>query len=1570
MASNRFLPLGAGVFAAVGLLAAAFSAEPPVGSLRGRLVVEGSLQPLADVRVLIRPKAPRHGQDVVSARTGPTGEFAVQRLLAGAYDVEPLTTAYENGSHPLTVAEGQVAPLDLRLKPGDPYLNLNIHQHAFLPEDSVRVALNGFRQGESLKLRLMSVGDAALLLENGQSLRPQLTPIAHTADKARFRPITNPAIRVIREWTHSVREVNGEGVFYEFEALGRQKPGIYLIEAHGAATSAANWMLVTDLAVVTKSARGRVLAYATDLKTGAPRPGAELTFFQETRRLLSTRTREDGTAEVTVPGAGGDQVAAVARVGGSLAYSSFYPHGWSEGAPERHRVHVYTDRPVYRPGHRVRYRGLVRRLAAVNYDLPSPTPVAVSVADEQGTVLHETQVTTDDSGAFAGEFYLPVSVAGGAYGIEAKLAGETHYGNFAVASYRKPEWEVRVETPRANYVRGERVQATVSAQYYFGAPVVEGQVHYTVYRNQHWSWWGDDEEAAAEDEEEGRYGGDVVASGDLTTGSDGTARFEFPTDQDPLEGWTGDYDYTVEVDVTDASDRYASGEHTLRVSAGEISLDARAARSVAAPGEKVSVSVRALDLEERPAAGVDLSLAAVLQEWTGGRTVERPLQTAALRSGADGTAQVDVTLPDTGLVLIRVSARDRRGNRIEASTDVWVTSATGGDYATPYPSISVIPDKSRYRIGDTARVLINTDRPGPTAIVALEAEKLLEYRVVPLRAKSTVVSFKIHAGFEPNVFVHACFVRNRELISGEAPISVNAEAHRLKVTVTADRDTYRPGDTAVFRVRTAGSDGRPVPAALSFGLVDEAIYAIRADREDRLWRAFYPRRRNEVNTEFSYPHVYLGDADKGGDAVALRKNFQDTAYWNADLHTNAAGEATLRVRLPDNLTTWRATVQGATAATAVGEGLHRIRVTRDLVVRLQAPRAVTEGDQFTLSALVHNYTTKPLDVRVDLKAAGMKAEGGARTVRVEPERAERVEWQATADRPGQAALTATAQGGGVADGVQLTVPVRPFAREEVVFQAGAVTDAAATETFALNPNQVGGEVELRIAPTLAGAVLGSLDYLVTYPHGCTEQTMSSVLPNLVVLRLLRGLELEKPDLESRVPELTQAGLIRLYQYQHDDGGWGWWENDDSEAWMTAYVLFGLLRAREAGLPVNPRAFANGLDAAKTLAADPKLDPNEGGFLAWVLAEAGAKQAARAILARRDPDQAVIHRRTLGYRLLALLALGSNPERERARAGLQYLWTLADSTGGLHSWAEPRRSEDYGLPADVESTAVILKAAVALTPQDPRLAGVARGLLLRRNGNRWESTRDTAWILFALADYLQVTGELRPDYRVTVRLNGREVHSEAVTPADALREETVVTVPLKGLPADNRLEVQRAGAGTVYYALKVRQEIKTPTFAAESTVPGLTVRREYFRMQTRRDAEGRVSVLPDGRPETRFKVGDRILVRLTIENASPLEYVMLESPLPVGCEVQDRGEMDRWQWEQSGYWWSHQDIRDDRINLFVRSLPPSMPQRPHVIEYYLRPEVGGTLRALPAVLSDMYIPSRRASTPETRLEVAR
>lgn len=1573
MRASHGATLAAALLTTLGLYAYAFSGEQPVGDLHGRVIAADTGRPLAKMGVVVRPASPSRGADTFRARTDADGRFAVRRLPAGFYEVETTASVYENRPLRAMVREGAVETLEVSLRPGEPFLWLNIHQAQQLPGRRSRVALHGFRQGSAVQLRLLAVEDEGLVLHEAARLRQALEQ--HPASRAP-RPLP-PGLRELRRWSHPVRKVDAEGVFYDFVPVEPLPAGLYVLEVAGQHNRNSGTLFRTELALVTKRAYDRLTVFAAHLGSGKPLPGAALRLVAGGRETAVT-TDSRGLAELRLP-PGTETAELLGRLGPSLAYSRLWVSG---DRPRRYRFTTYTDRSVYRPGHRVRFKGVARLVQGAGYAVPAARSVQVEVVDDQDTTLYRHTLTLNERGACADEFVLPTEARTGLYTLKATLEGEQFEDRLTVAAYRKPEWKVEVTVPRPRYVLGDRVPVSVRAEYYYGQPVGGAQVRYTVYREPYWRPWlgedGEEEEVVPEWVERG--GGEVVAEGTLRTDADGTAHLVVDTraGASTADPEFREYRYTVEASVADASNRVVDGNGSFRLAVAAITVELRPDTAVAAPGDAVGLAVRAVDAEERPAAALRLLATTVHRSWNGATEQERLLGEQEVLTDAQGRARLQVTLSETGLVTVRLRGSDARGNPVAASADLWCSTVSGGDLGARYPELALIPDRQQYRVGDTAQVLVNTDRPGATALLSLEADDVLQVRTVHLARPSTVVRLAVTRAWEPNIFLHASFVKDGAFVASEARLNVSPAAHRLQVSVSADREQYRPGDTATFTLRATDPTGRPAPAELSFALVDEAVFAVRPARADPLWSAFYPRRRNTVLTAFSFPDIYLGDADKSGGDTAVRRNFPDTAHWEPFVRTGPDGTARVRVRLPDNLTSWRATVVGHDAHTRVGEGTHNVRVTRELTLRLQTPRFATEGDRLTLTAVAHNYSAAPLEVRVTLRSTGLEVEGDtARSLRLEPGAAGTVAWEARATAPGEARLVARAEGGAHADGMELGFPVLPFARREVLQRGGALTGESAVVEFAASAAAVGGELEVRLAPSLAGVVLGAMDYLGTYPYGCTEQTMSSFMPNVAVLNTLRGLGLRRPELEARVPEMARAGLLRLYRYQHSDGGWGWWEYDATEPWMTAYVLYGLVQARRAGLEVSPRVLESALAAAESMAQHPTLAAEDAALLAWSLAAAGRRAQLPRLLSRfHQPGEG----ERLPVRALACAALAEAGEAtpgvpgeagseaagspRRARALVERLWRRAVREEGLLFWRNTASGSEEGLryASDAEATALALRAVLAVNPTDERLRDVVRWLVLRRAGNRWESTRDTAWVLLALSEYMRATRELLPDYRVSVLLNEREIHSGQVSAGEAL-EEIVLRVPVRELPAANRLEVRKEGDGVLYHTVTVTQLVSAPGFAAASSRPGLTVRREYFRMTTRRDATGHLVVEPEARPSTRFRQGDRVLARLTIVSTAPLEHVMVEDPLPSGFEVQDRGNVGLDEW---GQWWSYTDVRDEKVALFARHVEAGE----RVLEYYLRPEAVGAVRALPAELSDMYRPALRASTPEARLEVTR
>jgi uncharacterized protein YfaS (alpha-2-macroglobulin family) len=262
-----------------------------------------------------------------------------------------------------------------------------------------------------------------------------------------------------------------------------------------------------------------------------------------------------------------------------------------------------------------------------------------------------------------------------------------------------------------------------------------------------------------------------------------------------------------------------------------------------------------------------------------------------------------------------------------------------------------------------------------------------------------------------------------------------------------------------------------------------------------------------------------GDAAAGpGEAApALRSEFADTAFWLASGEADADGNVDLSFKVPDNLTTWKIRVWAIGDGTRVGSGDAELIARKNLIIRPQTPRFLTERDQLVLSGVVRNDLAADKSVRVVLEQDGQHLtlqNAAEQTVMVPAGQEVRVDWLASAVLAGDAVIRMKAFADDESDAVEVRVPVQ-------------VHGMLKTESFAgvIRPQEKSGRVQIRVpeartaeqsrlevrfSPSLAMSLVDSLPYLIEYPYGCTEQTLNRFLPAVLVQKtLLRmGVNLE------------------------------------------------------------------------------------------------------------------------------------------------------------------------------------------------------------------------------------------------------------------------------------------------------------------------------------------------------------------------------------------------------------------------------------------------------------------------------
>ncbi|MFW6136353.1 MAG: alpha-2-macroglobulin family protein, partial [Chloroflexota bacterium] len=723
--------------------------------------------------------------------------------------------------------------------------------------------------------------------------------------------------------------------------------------------------------------------------------------------------------------------------------------------------------------------------------------------------------------------------------------------------------------------------------------------------------------------------------------------------------------------------------------------------------------------------------------------------------------------------------------------------------------------------------------------------------------------------------------------------------------------------------------------------------------------------------------------------VELREEFEDTAFWDATVVTDERGRASVEIELPDNLTTWVFRGVGVTKDTEVGEETTELLVTKPLLVRPVTPRFFVVGDRAQLAALVSNNTGARQEVEVALHAEGLVLDGEA-TQRVSiPDGGEvEVSWWVEVEDVPAVDVMMSAVAGEYADaarprlttGAEGTLLVHRYTAPEIVGTGGQLTEEdARTEAIALPPNfppsippsgredRGGwGELSVRLDPSLAAGMTEGLDYLEYYPYECTEQVVSRFLPNVLTYRALKELGLSRPELEEKLPGLVEEGLGKLYKRQNGDGGWGWWAGGESRAHLTAYVVFGMEKARQAGFGVEEVAVDRGLSYLRgQLVSGRELtsyrEANRQAFILYVMAEAGdtgqASERTGDLYRNRDK---------LSHYGRAFLALTLGLIDEEAAAQDRRINTLLSdlqndailSATGAH-WEEAGY-DAWAMNTDTRSTAVILDALTRLDPENELIPNVVRWLMVARRDGIWETTYETAWALIALTDWMGVTGELRGDYDYAVWLNDELLEGGHVTP-ETVDEPVQLEVAVAELlrETSNRLTIGRgAGEGRLYYTAHLK--VYLPVEEIEPLNRGVVVSRHY-------SDPGCTEGLKCPEVET-VGVEELVQVRLTIIAPHDLYYVVVEDPLPAGAEpvdptlattsvvdqepmvrrIVERGErVYRWWWN----WYSRSEMRDDKVVLFADYVPAGT----YEYTYTFRATRPGEYQVIPTSAREFYFP---------------
>lgn len=1392
-------------------------------------------------------------------------------------------------------------------------------------------------------------------------------------------------------WFHS-------GGFQERRvALEPLPAGLYVLQVVQGRIEGQVVLVVSDLTVQAKQTDGLLLVRVAGVDQ-QPKQGAKVTVRLPGGETLSGTTDEKGEArvEVTEP----RLLVAVAH-GEDLAVVDTDFYSTLAIAPD---VFLYTDRPIYKPGDQMRFRGVVRKPDSFLAQLFTPKKREVSIElVSQGTAPVKTRAVVGEYGTFAGTFRVPEGLSTGVLRVVAQLDEQAHQSEARVQQYVKPTFYLEVLSDAETVEPGGKVKAKVRARRYAGGAEPGAAYEVFLYRSLLDSpAWVDDAGMGGKGSEV-TYGSVSTTEGKLSVPerlySSVAAR---AGSADPFDPWSsaatldengeaeieidvpalgaGDerkpFRYTLTVRARDGQGTFANASRAYFLAPCEVLGTLRPSAKVAKTGGEARLSVRAATLSGKAYGETSGRVEFVLRSANG---EEASIGDAEIKTDAEGIWRGEMPTSGVGTVLARVTLKDKKNAEWSGEASL-LCVGEGGEPVARVANLTLESLGGVLEPGQSAELIAllpdgwgaGTKNEGPVWIT-LSGSTLFDTRLVRVTGSTLIHRFEIEKRFGSAVYASIAYPTSTgRWEERTVPFRIIPKERTLSVAIEPGQPEAKPLGRQTLDLRVTDSEGRGVPAQVSVGVVDKAIYALQSELRPRALEFFYPLGRDNVSSYYSAEFQGYGYGERLAKKLAglpeyafsavkpptrqVKPREEDTAYWNPSVVTDAQGHARVSFEMPSNQTLWLVTAVAADASGRFGEGTAEFASRGGVNLVAAVPQFLREGDEARGSLRVarggeESRVIAKLDVSL-AASGGLKEVRHAETVALPAQGELIVPLMLTASKTGFGELLVEV-GGGERLADRRRLPIHPAAFEETMEASGwgggelalAMAEGARAEA-----------VELVLKPTLVDAALSTTRDLLEYPYGCLEQLVSTTIPNVAVFRTLEKVDaLAKLDPQSRAL-LAEArsravqGVHRILSLEVKGGGFTWFHGYSTPSLpLTLVALDGLTYAIDAGLVArsDPRL----VESTRWLEAQTELPFELEATRTYVLARLeGARHAARvrALVARAEPGDLY----TIAIAVLAAehAKVDGEPElRERIAALVQ------QSNEGFVKLADWRPDEGQFWRYPLRRVGLSAIVAHAASKGSFDVARARRRLVeaLTSEGRLSTFDRGTA-LLHSLWLIERDAKELKSLPPPNVQLaSGAKV---SFAPRGG---GLVATLP----PGTGKLKVEGfEGVATL------RAQVQTPLDKVQPVAEGMSIERRYYVLR-----EGGRQELEAGQ---KVAQGEEVYVELTVNahladaRSARSAYYFIEDSVPAGFAplIEDK----EWRGEPHLLPLAHEALRlralDPEKATFFFEEPAWWSDSPRVIGYVMRAQFPGRFQAPPARVEDMYAPSVRGRTGPAVLEI--
>ncbi|HLF12525.1 MAG TPA: MG2 domain-containing protein, partial [Gammaproteobacteria bacterium] len=899
---------------------------------------------------------------------------------------------------------------------------------------------------------------------------------------------------------------------------------------------------------------------------------------------------------------------------------------WPQGLPEFGHLHAWgtTAQGVYRAGDTIQFKIFVRDQDNESYVVAPQGPYRLDIVDPTGQVVHTVaDVMLSEFGGYSGSYAIPQTAAVGWYQftLSGKLASEAeplvrYPLRVLVSDFTPSPFGVTTSLNGDLFEAGDAVVATTRATLFSGGPYVDAEARVTAQINSKWFQSEHPLAASFRFDSAGQTGSIVISQFVDRVGAQGELvhAFRIPPDVGNQIVYGS---LSIEGAVRDDRGKYVASASSADFVAVDRLVGLKSTRWVFRQNEPAEIQYIVVDGRGAPAAGTDVHVDVERLETKAARVkgagnayltefIEDWIAAGACDGRSTATPQSCNFVPDApGSYRLTATIQDTLGRAHKTILNTWVVGAgqivwrDGNDDA-----LEIVPEKTEYNIGDTARYLLKNPYPGARALVTIERYGTLKQWVQTLEGSTPVIEFAVDKDFMPGFYLSVLVMSPRvdtpppelgELDLGKPAFKLGYVAvpvadpyKQIEVTVATQEQIYKPGDTVRARIKASPREReRREPIEVAVVVLDEAVLDLIQGGTTYFdpYEGFYTldgldvRNYSLLTRLVGRQKIELKGANPGGDggaAFSMRSLFKYVSYWNPSIRLDNRGNGAFEFQVPDNLTGWRVLVLATTPTDRMGLGQDSFKVNLPTEVRPVMPNQVTEGDRFEAAFSVMNRTDSPRDIRVAIAAAGgvsapvtheetVHLDAYQRTTVRMPVAASRV----ALDRnvaAGRIDFTVTAQDAIDGDGLNHALVVNKRRVLETAASYGSFDDASITErlSFPARIHPDVGDVGVVLAPSVIGSVDGAFRYMRDYPYTCWEQQLTKgvMASHFVNLRAYLPADLQWPE-SAALPAQT---LAQAASFQAPNGGMTYYVPQDTyvSPYLSAYTALAFNWLREDG----------------------------------------------------------------------------------------------------------------------------------------------------------------------------------------------------------------------------------------------------------------------------------------------------------------------------------------------------------------------------------------------------------------------